>query len=318
VIARVVEILQTNSPRSKPQLWEDVGFSVGRRLRYMTRRALVPGWEDRPHRVRLRDSGLTMDVVPREFIARNIYLYGIWEIVGTRLLQALLRPGMRFLDIGANIGYYTLLAADLVKPSGDVHSFEPHDGIRAQLRRNVELNQLRNVQVRAEAVSARSGTVSFYRVVHDDTNLGLSSLVPGERTEQTPISVPGTTLDDYVAQLPDGRVDVVKIDVEGAESDVLQGAQKILRSGRGPWAILLESFEISTHRAALGDCGYDTMGVHYSSHGGLEFVDPADSARIAHLRRNFRGQATFDYLALKRGAPLANFDSLSGLRGRSV
>jgi hypothetical protein len=160
--------------------------------------------------------------------------------------------------------------------------------------------------------------VSFYRVVHDDMNLGLSSLVPGERTEQTPVSVPGTTLDDYVAQLTDARADVVKIDVEGAESDVLQGGQSILRSGRGPWAILLESFEIARHRAILADWGFQTMGVHYSSQGGLEFVHPADTARIAHLRQHFRGQATFDYLALKRAASMTSFEALSGSRGPSV
>ena len=94
-----------------------------------------------------------IEVTPREMLSRTLFLYGTFEISETRLVQAFLRPGMTFLDVGAHIGYYTLIAARLVGDGGRVVSFEPGAATRAQLEANVARNGFRNVEIRAEALA---------------------------------------------------------------------------------------------------------------------------------------------------------------------
>src|ERR1700730_8744827 len=147
-----------------------------------------------------------METVPRGLIGRHLYLYGVWEIVGTRLFNVLLDPGMRFVDIGANIGYYSLLAARLVGRSGSVYSFEPHAESRSRLKHNIRINRLENIQVRSEAVAQQTGTVDFFPVSQRE-NEGQSSMLRGEGTQQTAVTVPSISLDDFVSQLPEHRVD---------------------------------------------------------------------------------------------------------------
>src|SRR5262249_16800618 len=150
---------------------------------------------------------------------RYIFMFGMWEVVGTRLVQCLLQPGMSFVDVGANIGYYSLLAARLVGEQGHVLAFEPESSIRERFLRNVRLNQFTNIDVRPEVIAAESGTVSFYPV--DQTgNTGLSSMVPGPGRTATPVAYPALTLDAAMYALPPSRAVVLKIDVEGAESQV--------------------------------------------------------------------------------------------------
>jgi hypothetical protein len=101
----VTEIIRTNRPSRKPQLWEDPGSYLRRRVKYTTAMLRDKGWLDRPCVVPLRVKDLVIEVVPRGCIGRTLFLYGLWEIVGTRVIELLLRPGMRFIDIGANMGY---------------------------------------------------------------------------------------------------------------------------------------------------------------------------------------------------------------------
>ena len=90
-------------------------------------------------------------------INQAIFLYGTFEISETRLVQAFLRPGMTFLDVGAHIGYYTLIASRLVGDAGRVHSFEPGAATRAHLEANVARNGLGNVEIHAEALAEQTG-----------------------------------------------------------------------------------------------------------------------------------------------------------------
>src|SRR5258708_23981094 len=113
-----VESLKTvarrNRPSRKPQLWENVPMALHRRIEFEVSRRLSPGWLDRPRIINLSEVGfedghvpLRMEVVPREVMNKALFLYGTFEISETRLVQSLLRPGMTFVDVGANIGYYT-------------------------------------------------------------------------------------------------------------------------------------------------------------------------------------------------------------------
>src|SRR6188768_3964767 len=120
-----------NRPSRKPQLWENPLLALRRRLAFEVKRRTDDGWLDRMQVVALSRAGFgdddpappCMEVAPREVINQTLFLYGTFEISQTRLIQSLLRPGMTFLDIGANIGYYTVIGARLVGPTGSVHSF---------------------------------------------------------------------------------------------------------------------------------------------------------------------------------------------------
>jgi FkbM family methyltransferase len=155
------------------------------------------------------------------------------ERAESRFYLAYLREGMTVFDVGANVGELTLLFSKFVG-AGRVHAFEPGSEAferlsavcRATARRNVVLNHL--------ALAEREGSASLY--VYDGAHLGWSSLVarPLENygINVKPASaevVSTTTVDDYCERAGVARIDLLKIDVEGAEYQVLLGARRMLR-----------------------------------------------------------------------------------------
>src|ERR1022692_1829889 len=128
VWTRLLDLTLRNRPSRKPQLWEDSSLALWRRIAFEVGHRLREDWLDRTQVIALsrvgfpaRSPTLRMEVLPSEMMNRAIYLYGTFEISETRLVQAFLRPGMTFIDVGANIGYYTLIAARLVGENGVVH-----------------------------------------------------------------------------------------------------------------------------------------------------------------------------------------------------
>jgi len=146
------------------------------------------------------------------------------------ILPALLKPGGSFLDIGANIGYFSLLAAGLVGTSGQVIAIEPIPRTSAHLRANIALNGFTQVRVEQLALGAAAGSLELHlppAEMHQDYLItGLA--IPGWDS----LAVPCTTLDEAFAtwQLP--RIDLVKLDVEGGEPQVIRGGRAVLSSGR--------------------------------------------------------------------------------------
>ncbi len=146
---------------------------------------------------------------------------GMFEPETVRAFAALLAPGMTVLDVGANVGLFTLVAAHGSGPPAGSHAFEPTPELAAHILRNLELNGLENVTVNEIAVSDVAGRATLHLVEPDDP--GENSIVnpvPGCRT----LEVPTVTLDGYIAEHAVGRVDVIKIDIEGAEMPALRGA----------------------------------------------------------------------------------------------
>jgi FkbM family methyltransferase len=163
---------------------------------------------------------------------------GIWEPHVTAVIRSVLRPGDVFVDVGANIGYFTLLAARLVGSSGRVHALEPSEGTYAKLVANLELNDLANVVPECVAAGATSGEATFRDVV-EGTNTGASSLRSDPERgwgvrRAVPVTVPLRTLAEVVPEPDWPRLRRVKIDVEGYESDVLAGLEPILAAGHRP------------------------------------------------------------------------------------
>lgn len=164
-----------------------------------------------------------------EWVGWQVYYFGYNynERAHTRFFRNVLRPGQVVLDVGANMGYYTLLAAQGVGEEGEVHSFEPVERTFERLSYNVRLNGLRNVRLNRLVVSDSPGEMVVH--VAPESNIGMSSLaVPAcgsTRTEQ----VRALTVNDYCADHRIDRVDLLKIDTEGAELQVLRGASEVLR-----------------------------------------------------------------------------------------
>jgi FkbM family methyltransferase len=160
------------------------------------------------------------------------------------------------LDVGANIGLYTLLAASRVGPSGRVDAFEPGPLALQRLAENVALNALAQVHVHAEAVGEQAGQVRF-TLDADDTN---RMLAPDAAAESRVVEVPCVRLDEAVGAR---RYALGKMDVEGAEPLALQGAGRMLREGNPPvWLLelngLLHAFGWTEERLAgwLDEHGY--------------------------------------------------------------
>jgi FkbM family methyltransferase len=180
---------------------------------------------------------------------------GMFEPETVRAFAALLAPGMTVLDVGANVGQFTLVAARRLGPTGRVHAFEPTPELVAHVLSNLELNGLDNVVVNEVAVSDATGHAVLHLVEADDP--GVNSIVnrsPGART----LEVPTVSLDDYLAERGVGPVDVIKIDIEGAEMPALRGARDLLTGDDSPVLVL------EFHPTTLGYSGHspdDLLGL---------------------------------------------------------
>lgn len=169
-------------------------------------------------------------------ITRCLLVYGeAWERQQTEIFVSLVRNGMAVVDVGANLGYYTLLAARAVGSQGRVYAFEPDPKNYALLCRNVQENGYANVVSVRKAISDRSGTARLHL---SDENFGSHTL--SERSKNgTVVEVETVSLDDYFADFS-GQIGVLKIDAEGAEELILDGMTALL--SRCPELILLTEF----------------------------------------------------------------------------
>jgi FkbM family methyltransferase len=132
------------------------------------------------------------------------------------------RPGDTVLDIGANVGVFSVLQGTRVK-NGRVYAFEPSPTTYTRLRRNVALNHLQNVETFPEALGDRQGRVRFV-----DKPISLNSYVLQRETGEPTVEVEVKTLDDFVQARGIRRIDLMKIDTEGHELPVLAGAVRSL------------------------------------------------------------------------------------------
>lgn len=160
---------------------------------------------------------------------RSIYM-NAYERYDARRIEGLLRAGDTFVDVGANIGYYTALASRLVTPSGRVVAFEPSPYAFERLTRFVSDNKLLNIIPLNCALSDCQGTVTLY-VPHAGSGHHDPSLYEYGQ-EMTAVQVEAEPLDSALARMDIDNATVIKIDVEGHELSVLRGARNYLGAGR--------------------------------------------------------------------------------------
>lgn len=162
----------------------------------------------------------------------SIFKTGTYEAGTLQVFRLLLCPGDIFFDVGANVGLMTLFVAKLVKNSGLVFSFEPVADINSQLRRNVELNELKNVRIFNTALGSKKSSLKIYS--HLEINRGSSSLVPQTDCLEKGDLVKIEPLDSFIDCLENRLIKLIKIDVEGWELEVLRGGDKLLSSDKAP------------------------------------------------------------------------------------
>lgn len=163
-------------------------------------------------------------------ITPSLLLENSHESWATTVFLRLIKPGMTVVDIGANIGYYTLLAAGAVGPKGKVYGFEPEPRNFELLRRNVMVNGLNWATLSDKALWNEAGTAQLF-TTHGYAACGGHTLCGGDAHDTRPsIAVETITLDAFLSD--DRKVDVIKIDAEGAEPFILEGMQEVIRSNR--------------------------------------------------------------------------------------
>jgi FkbM family methyltransferase len=161
-------------------------------------------------------------------IARSVYLYGIYDVAVTEAIRSRLRAGESFVDVGANIGTYSLMASRIVGPGGGVCAFEPCPQNFERLKENISLNGITNIRWSEKAISDDSSGANLYETPNP-ANSGQPSLKP--RDGATKVKVLCTTLDK---ELRDSPVNLVKMDVEGCEDRVIRGGDRLFSRADAP------------------------------------------------------------------------------------
>lgn len=164
-----------------------------------------------------RDIGLTP----------HILVDGMWEPAVTEVFRRVVCGGMTVIDIGANIGWYSLLAGSRVGPKGTVIAFEANEDIARLLRKSVEVNGLGDrMIVEEKGVMDRNCTLNFYKWAHHQasSNFFWNSPTREMHDATQTVEVECVSLDEYFREHPRSRVDVIKIDAEGSEPQIIAGA----------------------------------------------------------------------------------------------
>jgi FkbM family methyltransferase len=181
----------------------------------------------------------------------HITFFGTYEPEVREVFRAFLRPGGVVLDIGANIGWHTLLMAQLVGPTGRVIAVEANPHVCNNLRENIRLNRFEHVQILSIAIANSEGTAEFLAPLAEDASSGDGHVLPDQdRSGCAAIRVKTSSLDQIVCDLGLDRIDFIKIDVEGFEWAVLQGARSTIERHRPH--IIFES-DLNYMRRAQGE-----------------------------------------------------------------
>jgi FkbM family methyltransferase len=193
-------------------------------------------------------NGLLFDYPLRSEIGRAMFLVNRFEPAELRFVARFLRPGMTFLDVGANGGLFSLVAARAVGAAGRVHAFEPAKAEFELLQHNLALNGFTHVIANEVAVSDKIG-LSRFAICQDGAynSFGRNSLADQKIVEWQAVRT--MTLDAYLAAQNLGPVHLLKIDTEGAELLVLRGGAQLLRASDAP-VVLCEFSDLTT--AGLG------------------------------------------------------------------
>jgi FkbM family methyltransferase len=278
-----------------------------RRGRHRLADVALARWRDLPSSLEVvtRD-GDRLVVDPRSTMWRYAYFHGEYEPALSRLVARVVRPGDVCLDIGANIGWYTVLLARLAGPAGTVHAFEPNPPVFARLEENLRLAGSPATVVRhLVALGNARGTAKLH--VFAGVADGHASLSAQGRDDFATVTCPVRPLDDVLEEAHTGPVAFAKMDVEGSERSVLEGAPRLLAQ-RVPPVWLIEMARATSRTFGYGP---DALVALLRASGPTRFfaVDEA-RGRLGEIRGFAPGDVGANVLCV----PEARADLLETLR----
>ena len=211
--------------------------------------------------------GLSLPVMPK---SEKYYWTGTHEQHVQDAMVELLEPGMRFWDVGAHIGFFSIIAARLVGDTGAVMSFEPMPETRARLERSVQLNDFDNVSISEYAIGDTSETGTLHPPKLDDADAGgvegrkmtLMWTLDAERGDGTGMSVDCRRLDDIADQAD--PPDLLKIDAEGVEIEALAGGIDLLKLRKTKVIVEMSDREtLERGRSLLPEHHFELIGANH-------------------------------------------------------
>lgn len=230
----------------------------------------------------------------------HLIMEGYWEKWVTETFRMTVEPGMTVCDIGANCGYYSLIAAQLVGPEGAVHAFEPNPFHHENFRKNKWINGYYHIQLHPVAV----GDCNRQIVLYSPERLSASAsaledvakqLAPEDEIQK--INVPCVRLNEY---LPDLQADVIKLDIEGLEPTVLPDILNVMKRSKDPK--LFMEYHPHSWEAQGYDClkildsitraGYNIHVIHHNA--SLQQVTPQELVRMNADKKHTLNGMNFD------------------------
>jgi FkbM family methyltransferase len=200
---------------------------------------------------------------------RKLYILGIYERRIAEILRQTCPKGGTAMDLGAHIGYFTLLLASITGAKGRVLSFEPNPSNAEKIRRTLALNHLSHVTLVEAAVSDHSGSMQF--AVEETGSMGRLVSSPGETPSSVRVKI--VSLDDPAAENDIANVSVIKMDIEGAEAGAIRGMRRLLARCR-PVIVC----EWHPHRATEGYREtFDSVGYR------CELLEPPSETEAFHI-----------------------------------
>ena len=241
-------------------------------------------------------TGFDLDFDLRHFSHQVIHQesrqHGFYEKETSILMSALLKEGDLVIDVGAHIGYFSLLASRLVGNTGRVFAFEPIKDNLTRLRHNIAINEVSNVVVVPKASGDYVGLASFYYTRDNDGghalwDVGKHPFNVQSKKDPLTLEVPITTLEHYFKDVDLAALKMIKIDAEGNELNVLKGAQNILQQYRikcisweqNDFALAQMGHSENELRSYMQDLGYQTVAFFDQK---LQIIEPCH-----HLKADF-------------------------------
>ena len=197
-----------------------------RGLKYFLKAANSLGIANRVYKKRLLHN-FYMLLNPTEHIQQRLFWYGYYEKELGELLKKIVSPGDVFLDLGANIGYFSLLVASN-SPSTKIISFEPVKDLFQNMNDNISLNNIKNISTINAAVGEINGEKELFVSASD--NLGMSSFRQPENYSGKKEKIKVVTIDDWYKTSGLSKIDIIKLDIEGSELAALKGMKEVLQT----------------------------------------------------------------------------------------
>lgn len=229
-------------------------------------------------------------------ISRELALYGVHEKASTEQIKKLLTPGMKIVEIGANIGYYVLIEAKLVGKKGYIYAFEPSPYNFNLLKRNINLNNYRNIEIHQKAIGSQNEKAKFY--IANRSNL--SGFIKRENMKymykndgSDIIEVDVVKLDDF---LKEKKIDLIRMDIEGFEKEALNGMKVVLNSKNSPKYLFIEIHSKLLHKKNssgkeiiryLERFGYSVIKSFYGGRKDISSTSTSELIRHPRLEKGY-------------------------------